>query len=508
MRLLRRPWAREEDPADPVTPPLGPRDCLLVEGSEVPPTDPRANEHTRLLRWQQAGAPHALCLHPYPRHGHAETPLRIEGLPGRPRTGAEPRDDAEREALAALERMTRVLARITELEAALDDPANVWLRLAEAWQAACSDEQPRMAEIVRQAGSMPPRLRDLEGRLRRVLRREREQTPLDRVQEMDRASMVWLSRQPGTTVAERAGAGQRVLATVRRENHDTLENRVVHAHAALAARVAREWVREHPGARTSERWQRVDAFRRFSTGLARRLRELGIGRAEAGIVPNYVLMQDPDYRAVHAAWTRLLEQERVLDDLWSWQAECWTDFCTLAVVLALRQLEDARLVAQSPIVWRAEADRGRFFRPVNPLAVFWLGGSDTVVEVQARPGGVSSRQAATRAAVFLRISRIDGIEGVRRVAVWTPHSFARHDLGADAEGAARRLQLARNVPSTDRIDDGLVLAQAFGKPEAVERRAGPCRVRGIALDAAGGPLEAGMERIRAFVRDLFAGGWA
>ena len=81
-----------------------------------------------------------------------------------------------------------------------------------------------MAEIVRQARRMQPVLHDLERRIRRVLRRHRELTPLDRVQEMDRASMVWLSRQPGRSIAERAGASQRILATGRRENFDTLDH--------------------------------------------------------------------------------------------------------------------------------------------------------------------------------------------------------------------------------------------------------------------------------------------
>jgi len=79
-----------------------------------------------------------------------------------------------------------------------------------------------MAEIVRQARRMQPVLHDLERRIRRVLRRHRELTPVDRVQEMDRASMVWLSRQPDRSIAERAGASHRILATVRRENFDTL----------------------------------------------------------------------------------------------------------------------------------------------------------------------------------------------------------------------------------------------------------------------------------------------
>ncbi|MFD1807551.1 hypothetical protein ACFSHQ_03525 [Gemmobacter lanyuensis] len=66
------------------------------------------------------------------------------------------------------------------------------------------------------------------------------------MQEMDRASMRWLSRQPGRTTAERAGSEQRIMAVVRHQNYDTLENRVAHSYLLLAVEVGREWLREHP----------------------------------------------------------------------------------------------------------------------------------------------------------------------------------------------------------------------------------------------------------------------
>ena len=184
-----------------------------------------------------------------------------------------------------------VLARIQEFEEALDDPSDTWGRLRAAWKRAEDEADPRMAEIVRQAKNLQPVLRDLVARIRRVLRRHRELTPLDRVQEMDRASMIWLSRQPGRNVAERAGSAQRILATVRKENFDTLENRVLHAYCCLARDTAREWMREHPRASESRRYREVDAFRKTCANMALLLTDLDVAVAHAGITPNYVLMQ-------------------------------------------------------------------------------------------------------------------------------------------------------------------------------------------------------------------------
>ena len=55
--------------------------------------------------------------------------------------------------------MNEVLARIQELEEALEDPDMMWERLREAWKRAEDEADPRMAEIVRQARRMLPVLR-------------------------------------------------------------------------------------------------------------------------------------------------------------------------------------------------------------------------------------------------------------------------------------------------------------------------------------------------------------
>ncbi|MGB1209454.1 MAG: hypothetical protein ACPG7W_09710, partial [Paracoccaceae bacterium] len=310
---------------------FGPSDCLLGTFSDAPPD----RACSVLMTGRVQGHDTGVVLYPYPKRDRAEAPLR-RGFPVRPRHGKD-QTEVEQPGALALYHMKAVLARIQELEEALNDPSDTWGRLRHAWSLAENDANPRMAEIVRQARHMQPIVRDVTQRIRRVLRRNRELTPLDRVQEMDRASMVWLSRQPGRSTAERAGSGQRIMATVRRENFDTLENRVLHAYARLASDVARDWEREHAsagtGAARSARYQQVRAFRRACRGVARSLADLGVLCAPAGVPPNYVLMQDKSYRAVYDCWLRLLQRKKVEDDLWAWQAETWTDFASLAILL-------------------------------------------------------------------------------------------------------------------------------------------------------------------------------
>ena len=493
MRRLMRPWSGQE--IDPEIP-YGPAACLISEaGREVP----RQLEHAELLSGEFRGDVRKVLLHPYPKRGTGQNPLR-DGFPIRPPLNREPKTPEEEFASETLRRMNEVLARIQELEDALDDPVNLWPRLRAAWKRAEDEADPRMAEIVKQSREIGPVLKELEHRIRRVLRRTRELTPLDRVQELDRASMLWLSRRPGRTVAERAGPSQRILSTVRHENFDTLENRVFHAYVRVAALVAREWLREHRRAQGSDRYRLVDTFRLRCRALSRDLAELDVGVAEPGITPNYVLMQDKGYRTVRLAWERLIKRERILDDLWAWQAQTWTDFAVLAIVLAIDELEESQPIAQSPIVWRQEAVTGRWFDQDRPLAVFWLRDTGRIVEVQSRPETPGTLLTLARAHVSLRITDPSRSDLPRRVAVWTPHAIKRIDIKDAALGAVRTLSEITRLPSNEVMRDGLILTPAHLEAEQASNAQGNARVDAIALDASGETLGIGMQALREFIR--------
>jgi hypothetical protein len=493
MKHLMRPWSSRQIPKGV---PFGPGACLI---SETTLDVPKGLEHADLMLGAVRGEPRRLILHPYPKRSGGDNPLR-EGFPVRPPLNREPKTPEEEFASETQRRMNEVLARIQELEDALDDPVNVWPRLRTAWKRAENEADPRMAEIVKQAREIAPVLKELEHRIRRVLRRTRELTPLNRVQEMDRASMLWLSRQPGRTIAERAGPSQRILSTVRNENFDTLENRVFHAYVNLAALVSREWQREHRGAQGSERYRVVDAFRLRCRSIARDLEALSIGIADPGVTPNYVLMQDKGYRTIRLAWERLLRRERILDDLWAWQAQTWTDFAVLAIVLSIDELEEAQLVAQSPIIWRQEALTGRWFEQDRPLAVFWLRESGRIVEIQSRPEKPGSILTLARAHVSLRITDPSLSDLTRRVAVWTPHAMEPLKIENAADEAAITLAEISQIPTNEVLRDGLILTPAHGNAVGATSTRGRVRVEAIAFDASGESLRAGMAALRDFVR--------
>ena len=219
------------------------------------------------------------------------------------------------------------------------------------------------------------------------------------------------------------------------------------------------------------------------------------------MTPNYVLMQDRGYRQIYKAWVELLRREKTLDELWAWQAQTWTDFVVLAIVLALDELDEAKLVVQSPIVWNEEAVSGRAFDQGRPIAIFWLKKTGRVVEVMARPEEPGALLTLARAHVALRVVDPSGEEFPRRVAVWTPHAMEEINLAEAAqEGCDRVRQIDQGFSSNEVLRDGLIVAPSHGASQREVCQNGRVKVEALSLGASGLALAKGMDAIRTFVR--------
>ena len=500
INYLRKPWGNYQ-PAEAVS--FTPSDSL--NGVSDNPADFELHDNIQILNLKNE----KFCLYPYPKRGSRSAlgisnfPTRYEGKPTLSDDG-ELVFESEREEVSfqLTKEMNNLIARVQELEEALDDPANLWNRLREAWRNAEEQDEPRISEIVIQASRMGPFLKDLEKKLRRMLRREREKIPLDRVREMDRASMRWLSKQPGRTLAQRAGSDQRILAIVRNENFNTLENRVLRAYLRLAEIEAIEWLAEHRRANETKRYKSVEKLKKVVKVFSSELIRLGVGISDANITANYVLAQDKNYKEVYQSWLRLLRKRNDLDDLWSWQAEIWTDFCALAITLSLNELDEAELITQSPIVWRLTPDHGRWFDQHQPLAIYWLRDTKRVVEVYVRPKE-NWLTAKTRSAILLRISELDGETEPRNLVVWTAHNLARSNFEKDAVDAVRMIGPIRTMDAN--VKHGLILTPSHGEFTHNESEFNRKSVNLVAFDPFGVSLRKGMNKISGILRSKALG---
>ncbi len=445
----------------------------------------------------------ALSLLPFPTRrnpGFAVTipngacRLTWSAAPERLGQGHDPQSDEERAAHALMQRVMAVGDRIGDVEDALVDPARLWETLAHRWSE-LDDQQPSMDVIVRHARDLAHVLDILEARPRRILRRVHRQTPVSRVQEIDRRAMLWLARQPGETLAERAGDSQRVLAVAREENLDTLENRVMRSYAELAHRHARDYLERNRTRRRTQRAWIVEAHGKRCSRLARDLAERGVRKAEPGVAPNFVLQQNALYHAIWTAWIELLDHERRKDELWRWQARSWEEFCLLAIVVALTKVDDAQLVASSPIWFREEHHRGRWIETDSPLAVVFLRSSGLIVEVQTEQPNASMQTLG--APLWLRIGEAGHNQGfLSRIPVWPLWSPSNGLVHGESEEVRRILaEVGGSI-----IAGGLMIRPAASNSKCDFNAAGS--VLSLTLGTDGAALRDALERIAEHIAAL------
>ena len=426
--------------------------------------------------------------------------VRWPTAPERFRDQREPQTDDEKSGHALMLRAKAVWDRISDVDDALADPARLWTLLNNRWTGT-NTQEPRMDVIVKQARELSRILDALEKRPRRILRRVNRQTPVGRVQEIDRRSMLWLARQPGETLAERAGDDQRILAVVREENFDTLENRVLRAYGELASRHGRDYLARNKTRRMSRRAIMVEAFAKKSQRLARELAARGVRAAEPGVTPNFVLQQNPLYHDVWQGWRELLETKRTDDELWRWQARSWEEFCGLAVMVALIGVPGASVVASAPIWFRDEHHRGRLIEADSPLGVIFLPGLSLIVEVQLGHAGGSTANFA--APIWLRIGRMgEGTGFLSRFPIWPIWSpTAGLSLG-EIDEVGRVVEHGR----ADMIRGGVVIRPAAGHEASVHELRGD--VLALTLGTEGAALANALSTLTVYLKYIFgrAGG--
>ena len=452
--------------------------------------------------------PTTLSLLPFPVRGASRPVVRLTDgkaeivwpdAPERPRGNAEPVTNDEKAAHALFLRARSVWDRISDVDTLLADPARLWTGLRARWTGSDAGE-PQMDVIVRHARKLSRTIETLLARPRRILRRVHRQTPVGRVQEVDRRSMLWLARQPGETLAERAGDDQRILAVAREENYDTLENRVLRAYGELAARHGQDYLARNRTKRHSIRALQVERFAKTCLRMARDLAERGVRSADAGVTPNFVLQQNPGYHEVWVAWGELLHEKRRDDDLWRWQARSWEEYCSLALLVAMAGLPGARPVATAPIWYRDEHHRGKWIEADSPLGVMYLPGrgllgTGLIVELQrGHPGGDAAQFGAP---IWLRIGRVGETQGfLTHVPVWPMWSPVGGLSAGEATEVAGVVSRARQL-----VRGGVVMRPATGPEKSEAERADG--VLALTLGTEGAALRDALAHVTDHLAKLF-----
>ena len=163
-------------------------------------------------------------------------------------------------------------------------------------------------------------IKNLADTLRRVLRRERNVVPIDKVQQLDTQCIRWLTKQPGHNIPQKAGVKQRLMSIVRYETLDTLENRVFKHFLNLCLVNCSSYIREYKD-RFPDHENVKAVMRLFS--LAKQLLEMpeyeGIQSIHEQPVPNYTLQNNVKYRRIWNLYCQLLNKNKIIENVWKFR---------------------------------------------------------------------------------------------------------------------------------------------------------------------------------------------
>ena len=228
--------------------------------------------------------------------------------------------------------------------------------------------------IVGIAEKMPLYLRDIVAGPKRVLKRFREPSRLDRIQELDVHCLLDYAQRPGRSASEKAGQKQRLLAVIRRESFDTLENRVTLDFCRRSRQAVRSYKEQNakfaafdPEKQTgSKRLAKVLNYGKYCESYLGDSVWDGVSAlAEPCRTPNYALAQNPLYVEVWREYLKLLRYANLREAVWRWPRLAWADivraFVGDGIRAAMRETGSIRL-AKRPLRNGRAIECGTWYR--------------------------------------------------------------------------------------------------------------------------------------------------
>lgn len=341
--------------------------------------------------------------------------------------------------------------------------------------------------IVAIAGKMLPHLREIASTPKRALRRVREGSRIDRVQELDVHCLLDYAQRPGRTPAEKAGQKQRLLSVTRQETLNTLENRVTLDFCRRSLLAVRRYREQNSSIKetTSKRLLSVVAYGRSCRAYLRDPAWDGVvPLAEPCRAPNYVLAQNPRYVEVWREYLNLLRYADLREIVWRWPRRAWADVLRTVLGAEIRLCLEGlqgRPLAKKPVrigkaivvgSWFRNGDSEGDWRVKSPAGV--AGCLYLVERSRIAPFSRCPELALCNADYYLAWLP-DGTSAASYVPVWAmlgdvrwrDAAFADSQRRSWMESAAQSLnQLQVNLPPDVRLAGGLIARADWMAPSS------------------------------------------
>ena len=172
--------------------------------------------------------------------------------------------------------------------------------------------------------------------MRQILRRKRDMVSISAVQQVDAHCLRWLARQPGHLAQEKAGPRQELMAVVREETRNTLENRVLKDFVLRVEILARRYIQQNESRYPAS--SRVKEVKRLRSCLlnALRLPEIqSLPAMKALVQPNYVLLHDARYSKLWELYRLVLARTRMSEIVWPKRHKLFAEIFLVWVIIRL-----------------------------------------------------------------------------------------------------------------------------------------------------------------------------
>lgn len=258
-------------------------------------------------------------------------------------------------------------------------------RISNQWDQVGRSRVPPLSLIVRLADEIPDVLEEVCKKPRVILRRQREIELATRIRQVDSACIRWMSRQPGRTLAEKAGPRQRLMGIVRREDCDTAENRVVLDLLLRCKRAGELYLARNREFVQNERVANVRQFSRLCSRLLKTSEISSVGRLVGVAQTNYVLQHESRYSVLWNAYQRLIRHEKVTQSTWMWRDRLWSEWIWFAIASGISSFSVPSPAYRDRILLSDEPTCGKFSVSCS-LGPWWIRNGKDVCSIHLVPG--------------------------------------------------------------------------------------------------------------------------
>ena len=265
-----------------------------------------------------------------------------------------------------------------------------WATVKKLWQQG-EEQTAQLSLIVKlaQDRALIKALRTIEQRPRRKLFRKHQLQKISRIQEMDIATLRAYTRAPGRTPAEKAGPRQELLAVVREETVDLIENQLALWSMRRMGAMARGYCEQNDKYKDSKRFQNVKTLEYLTRHILVNPRLATVRNLSHHLNnPTYCLQFDSHYRHIWKAYLMIRRREQVLHDAWRWHSHMWGTTARLILITLLHSIDGWRERHQSTPYFRSEGVRGEWMlEPWGPGPFDTASGECHVIEMRS-PGAI------------------------------------------------------------------------------------------------------------------------